>query len=198
LKREESRCCQRYEVDLEVKRRTKGGERAILRKERRGGLTSASVFRLLTFPFVLQLQFYIGIIILDVCLFIVALLLNIPIHEVKALLSRYPRLLRFTRQTNTMASSSEDDPMDPAEDVEDDLFGDEDDGPTIKARELSDRELDSGDDEDRDDRIHRAAEVDDDSGRDARIMESTIWRHPLPKPFDGEVRFIFHQAVYIH
>jgi RNA polymerase-associated protein LEO1 len=90
-----------------------------------------------------------------------------------------------------MASSSEDDPMDPAEDVEDDLFGDEDDGPTIKAQELSDRELDSGDDEDRGDRVHRAAEVDDDSGRDARIMESTIWRHPLPKPFDGEVRFIF-------
>jgi RNA polymerase-associated protein LEO1 len=127
---------------------------------------------------------------LDVSLFILILLLNILIHPIRPLF--WDTLGSCALATdNIMASSSEDDPMDPAEDVEDDLFGDEDDGPAIKERELSDRELDSGDDEDRDDRVTRAAEVEDDTGRDARIMESTIWRHPLPKPFDGEVRFLF-------
>lgn len=76
--------------------------------------------------------------------------------------------------------------------LEDDLFGSgsEDGVVETKVRELSDKELDSGDDEDRDDRAPESAdaeEVDYDSGRDARVLDSTVWRHPLPKPFDGEV-----------
>jgi hypothetical protein len=74
--------------------------------------------------------------------------------------------------------------------MDDDLFGDEDqsDGPAEKVRELSDRELDSGDDDDRNDRAPRkAAEEVDEEGRTAQIMDATVWRHPLPKPADGEV-----------
>ncbi|KAE8444249.1 hypothetical protein EG329_000749 [Mollisiaceae sp. DMI_Dod_QoI] len=88
-----------------------------------------------------------------------------------------------------MASSEEDDVMDNIvdEDGDEDLFGgDEDDAPAEKVRELSDRELDSGDDEDRNDRAPQEEEIDYDTGRDARVMESTVWRHPLPKPVDGE------------
>jgi RNA polymerase-associated protein LEO1 len=93
-----------------------------------------------------------------------------------------------------MASSSEADMMDNTAEgeVDDDLFGSEDqsDGPAEKVRELSDRELDSGDDEDREDRVPPKAEAEevDYGGRDARILDSTVWRHPLPKPADGEVR----------
>lgn len=80
--------------------------------------------------------------------------------------------------------------MDNAASGEDDLFGDEDEGPVEKVRELSDRELDSGDDEDRRDRAPRAeaGEEELDESRDARVMETTIWRHAIPKPADGEVR----------
>jgi hypothetical protein len=90
-----------------------------------------------------------------------------------------------------MASASEHDIMETGE-LEDDLFGSgsEDGAVETKVRELSDRELDSGDDEDRDDRAPEnadAEEVDYDSGRDARVLDSTVWRHPLPKPFDEEV-----------
>jgi RNA polymerase-associated protein LEO1 len=83
--------------------------------------------------------------------------------------------------------SSEDDLM---ANGGDDLFDDDEDEDEIeqKTRELSDRELDSGDDEGRDDRAPKAEEPDFDSGRDARILDTTIWRHPLPKPADGEVR----------
>ena len=84
--------------------------------------------------------------------------------------------------------------MDYADDAED-LFGsDSEAGAVKKVRELSDRELDSGDDEDRDDRAPQEAEdeeIDYDSGRDARVLDATVWRHPLPKPADGEVRFKF-------
>lgn len=80
--------------------------------------------------------------------------------------------------------------MDTVADVEeDDLFGGDDDDDTTmeKTRELSDRELDSGDDEGRNDRAPQEEEVDYEGGRDARVLESTIFRHPLPKPTDGEV-----------
>ncbi|KUJ20531.1 uncharacterized protein LY89DRAFT_715910 [Mollisia scopiformis] len=88
-----------------------------------------------------------------------------------------------------MASSEEDDLMENVGD--EDLFGgDEDDAQVEKTRELSDRELDSGDDEDRNDRAPQEEEVDYESGRDARVMESTIWRHPLPKPVDGEFSYL--------
>jgi RNA polymerase-associated protein LEO1 len=94
-----------------------------------------------------------------------------------------------------MASSSEADMMDNTAEgeVDDDLFGSEDqsDAPAERVRELSDRELDSGDDEDRDDRAPPKPEAEeiDYGGRDARILDSTVWRHLLPKPSDGEVRF---------
>lgn len=87
-----------------------------------------------------------------------------------------------------MSSASEDDIMDIAGDVVDDLFGSEDGGE--KVRELSDRELDSGDDEDRDDRAPAKPDHDDieyNSDRDTRVLASTVWRHPLPNPADGEV-----------
>ena len=91
-----------------------------------------------------------------------------------------------------MASSEEDDVMDTAADLEDDLFGDDDEETIEKTRELSDRELDSGDDEERNDRAprHEAEEIDDEGGREAQVQESTVWRHPVPKPVDGEVRSV--------
>ncbi|RDW75051.1 hypothetical protein BP6252_06193 [Coleophoma cylindrospora] len=88
-----------------------------------------------------------------------------------------------------MASASEDDLMDTAADLEDDLFGDDDDNVSEKNRELSDRELDSGDDEGRNDRAHNRGDEDENNattGREARILDSTLWRQPWPKPFDGE------------
>jgi RNA polymerase-associated protein LEO1 len=94
-----------------------------------------------------------------------------------------------------MASSEEDDVMDNAADLEDDLFGDDDDDGdddelVEKTRELSDRELDSGDDEERNDRAPRddPEEIDYEGGREAQVQESTVWRHPVPKPVDGKVR----------
>ena len=85
-----------------------------------------------------------------------------------------------------MASSPDDDVSSNALN-EDDLFGDEE-APVKKARELSDQELDSGDDEDRDDRAqpHGNEELDYDAGRDAQILEATLWRHIIPKPTNGE------------
>ncbi|PBP18655.1 hypothetical protein BUE80_DR010550 [Diplocarpon rosae] len=89
-----------------------------------------------------------------------------------------------------MPSASEDDIMGSTAELEDDLFGDDDDEnePVSKARELSDHELDSGDDEERMDRAPRAEaeEVDLEDSRDARVLETTVWRHPIPKPADGE------------
>ncbi|KAG9246305.1 Leo1-like protein-domain-containing protein [Calycina marina] len=74
----------------------------------------------------------------------------------------------------------------------DDLFGDEsgDDAEKLaKVRELSDEDLDSGDDEERSDRAQdkeEKEEVEYGSGRNARILDASIWRHPIPKPSDGE------------
>lgn len=102
-----------------------------------------------------------------------------------------------------MASSSEDDmrspspdaPIHPAADMDRyDLFGSGSEDEEVTKVLLSDRELDSGDDEDRDDRTPQEAddeEIDYDAGRDARVLDATVWRHPLPKPADGEVRFKF-------
>ncbi|TAQ88525.1 hypothetical protein B7494_g3138 [Chlorociboria aeruginascens] len=95
------------------------------------------------------------------------------------------RNLRNAR-TITMASSSEDDLIDNDAEAEDDLFGDDDKGDEDQARELSDRELDSGDDEDRRDKVRNTKKPEDDAGMDARILEATLYRHPIPKPVDGE------------
>lgn len=87
-------------------------------------------------------------------------------------------------------SSSEDNAMGAVPDIDDDdLFGDDDNEAPAEARVLSDRELDSGDDEDGDERAAKADSepMDYESGRENRILDSTIWRHPIPKPIDGEV-----------
>lgn len=75
---------------------------------------------------------------------------------------------------------------------DDDLFGDEDDAQSEQERALSDRELDSGDDEDRDD---RAAEPMDDMAqqigahdREARIMDADFPRQEVPRPTDRQAR----------
>lgn len=72
---------------------------------------------------------------------------------------------------------------------DDGLFGDENDPPAQRTRELSDSGLDSGDDEDRFDRANQENTEDAgyESGRDARILEATLWRHPNPKPSDGQL-----------
>lgn len=87
-----------------------------------------------------------------------------------------------------MASDSEDDIMD-VEGAEDDLFGSEDGDEAPKVRELSDRELDSGDDEGRSDRAPdtQNEEIDYETGRELRILDQVISRHPVPKPVGGEV-----------
>lgn len=70
---------------------------------------------------------------------------------------------------------------------EDDLFGD-DDGEVQPVRQLSDEELDSGDDEDRNDRTQND-DMDVDTGptRAARIMDVELGRQTVPLPADGEV-----------
>jgi RNA polymerase-associated protein LEO1 len=89
-----------------------------------------------------------------------------------------------------MASASDEDIMDNTSNADDDLFGSEDGGE--KVRELSDRELDSGDDENRYDRAPQEAEgeeVDYVSGVDQAVYHQIIYRHALPNPADGEVRY---------
>ena len=83
--------------------------------------------------------------------------------------------------------SSEDDRIDSPGGLEDDLFGSDDDAP-VAPKNLNDEELDSGDDEGRQDRRPRDdAEEDDTEGRVARILETTVARHVLPKPINDEV-----------
>jgi RNA polymerase-associated protein LEO1 len=86
--------------------------------------------------------------------------------------------------------SDTEDPADLFGEGEDDLFGDEDDAQSEQERALSDRELDSGDDEDRND---RAPEPMDDFGqqigthdREARIMDADFARQAVPKPTNGQ------------
>ncbi|TGO66486.1 hypothetical protein BOTNAR_0060g00260 [Botryotinia narcissicola] len=94
-----------------------------------------------------------------------------------------------------MASNSEDEVMNNISDVdeEDDLFGDVPDEEPGTAppppRVLSDAELDSGDDEGRDDRVPDRDEEEElpaEDTRNARILEADIFRHPVPRPSDGE------------
>lgn len=57
-------------------------------------------------------------------------------------------------------------------------------------RKLDDEELDSGDDEDRNDRIIDDADGDIDMGTEghsANIMDVKLGRHAVPDPSDGEV-----------
>jgi len=85
---------------------------------------------------------------------------------------------------------SEDEAMTPLSDGEDDLFGD-DEPEVAKVRELGDRDLDSGDDEDRDDRHPRADEQElQYAERDAQIQDVKLMRHGLPTPVDEELSFL--------
>lgn len=90
-----------------------------------------------------------------------------------------------------MASESEDSPIQsPAELEEDDLFGDEDgDLPEPKeVRELSDQELDSGDDEERHDRARSTAlDEDAENSRSAVIADARLIRHPIPNSMGKDV-----------
>lgn len=57
-------------------------------------------------------------------------------------------------------------------------------------RKLDDEELDSGDDEDRNDRLVDDADGDIDmglEGHSANIMDVKLGRHAVPDPSDGEV-----------
>lgn len=87
-------------------------------------------------------------------------------------------------------SSSEDDLAATPGSLADDLFGSDDEAPAEKVRELSDKELDSGDDEDRDDRAARYEDRDvaTPDVEDVRTIEVELPRHPVPRPIDGEVR----------
>jgi RNA polymerase-associated protein LEO1 len=92
-----------------------------------------------------------------------------------------------------------DNPADLFGEDEDDLFGDEDEVQSEQERALSDRELDSGDDEDRND---RAAEHVDDMGqqigthdREARILDADFPRQAVPTPKDGEVSLGQHKSL---
>ncbi|KAJ8061107.1 hypothetical protein OCU04_010181 [Sclerotinia nivalis] len=92
-----------------------------------------------------------------------------------------------------MASNSEDEVMNNISDVEedDDLFGDvpDEEPETAPPRMLSDAELDSGDDEGRDDRAPNKEDEEElpaEDTRNARILEADIFRHPVPRPSDGE------------
>ncbi|CAG8950686.1 hypothetical protein HYFRA_00002896 [Hymenoscyphus fraxineus] len=89
-------------------------------------------------------------------------------------------------------ASSDEDVMNSDPDMGDDLFGDEeeDEAPKVqKPRQLSDDELDSGDDEGRQDRRAQRPMSEDaeqeNENVEARIQ--TVWRHPLPKPLDEEL-----------
>lgn len=90
-------------------------------------------------------------------------------------------------------ASSDEDVMD-NDSLGDDLFGSEDDAGETKVRELSDRELDSGDDEDREDRARARSlsEEAEDNAPPARILDLKMQRHPVPRPSDGEVRSVFN------
>lgn len=81
--------------------------------------------------------------------------------------------------------------MDNASNPDEDLFGSDDGSAENKVHELSDRELDSGDDEGQDNRPRQKSGTEEREGSaraNAAILDSTVWRHPLPRPFDREVR----------
>lgn len=79
------------------------------------------------------------------------------------------------------------DPEDFIEQDGDDLFGDDDAGEQ-PVKQLSDEDLDSGDNEGRTDRVQDdAMDVDTAPQREARIMDVALGRQTIPMPADGEV-----------
>ncbi len=90
-----------------------------------------------------------------------------------------------------MASSEDDDLVESIDGGGDDLFGsDAEDTPAEKERELSDRELDSADDEDRNGKALEAEDEETEPSHVVKVVDLDIWKHNLPKPSDGEVRFL--------
>ncbi|KAJ8118623.1 hypothetical protein OPT61_g422 [Boeremia exigua] len=91
-------------------------------------------------------------------------------------------------------------------DDEDDLFGDggdADEEPAVEQRQLEDQELDSGDDEGRDDRAPQAEY--EQEQQTLSYMETDLARHAVPEPTDGELyalkvpRFLaFEPTVFNH
>lgn len=91
-----------------------------------------------------------------------------------------------------MSSPLADDNMSVIED-EGDLFGDDGDNASEPERALSDRELDSGDDEGRNDRRRDGSmEQEPVETYAARFTSKLIARHPFPQSSDGEVTHIKH------
>lgn len=72
-----------------------------------------------------------------------------------------------------------------------DLFGSgsENEDASDKPRKLSDAELDSGDDEGRDDRAddHLSETKEATHTREENVLDVSIGRHAIPRPSDGEV-----------
>lgn len=89
-----------------------------------------------------------------------------------------------------MSSPGSDDGVDFIE--EDDLFGGDEDAQSEPERELSDRDLDSGDDEERGSRAGDGMQgLEQQVGmhdREANVLNATIPRHAVPQPTNGEVQ----------
>ena len=88
-------------------------------------------------------------------------------------------------------ASSEEELIDNTGITDDDLFGSDDEIADTQVRELSDRELDSGGNEDRNDRTRarsHSGEVEDDPEKDSVVLGAKVARNLVPKPLDGEVR----------
>jgi RNA polymerase-associated protein LEO1 len=98
--------------------------------------------------------------------------------------------------------SDSEDPIDPLDEIDedggDDLFGDEGDGEEAspKARILDDDDLASDPDGEN---YGRYRDYDDDQQhqevKDRVVMAVQAYRHRVPKPSDGAVRFAFHLII---
>ncbi|KAL8736304.1 MAG: hypothetical protein Q9166_000459 [cf. Caloplaca sp. 2 TL-2023] len=104
-----------------------------------------------------------------------------------------------TLQNGINGNHQEDDvPLDESDDAPDgDLFGDGSDadadggeGGSPKRRRLDDKDLDSGDDEGRRDRLENGYADDDQEqgdGREENVADVRLGRHAIPRPSDGEM-----------
>ncbi|KAL9090881.1 MAG: hypothetical protein Q9165_005089 [Trypethelium subeluteriae] len=109
-------------------------------------------------------------------------------------------VVRGARKKTTVDRDLFDEDEDelPAEENEEDLFGeDEADEQPRARRQLDDEDLDSGDDLDQNDRLLDDEEEDegDDTEKNFKYMNVDIGRHPLPEPSDGEVPETDHHST---
>nr|POE74813.1 hypothetical protein CFP56_37344 [Quercus suber] len=98
---------------------------------------------------------------------------------------------KSSRRRERIAAHDSDDEKEEEEAEEggvDDLFGDDEDLPDdpLQARQLDDEELDSGDDENRTDRLPAETQVEY-VEEEKVVMDLEFPRQPLPEPSDGEV-----------